>query len=213
MTAVWFVGGSGLVGSFVEAKLAHDGGLVSFGRRVSSAPFQRQIDFDRLPELVDDNGGCETAISCLGTTIRTAGSEAAMRRVDHDYVVAFAAAAKARGARQFILVSSVGANSSSRNFYLRLKGETERDVGLLGFERADILRPGLLLGERKEIRPGERFAALLSPLLGVFMVGGLDKYRGIRAETVASAITNLVGAPENGVIVHGNREIEVLASG
>jgi uncharacterized protein YbjT (DUF2867 family) len=210
MTRVWMIGGSGLVGGFVEAMLAARGALVSFGRRATAAPHHRQIEFDRLPEI-GDNGRCDTAISCLGTTIRAAGSEAAMRRVDHDYVVAFAEAARRAGARQFILVSSTMADAASSSFYLRLKGETERDVVAVGFDRVDIFRPGLLLGERREFRPGEWFAAKLSPLLRPILVGGLYRYRAIPAETVAGAIVALVGEKGRGVAVHENREIEALA--
>jgi uncharacterized protein YbjT (DUF2867 family) len=201
MTRVWLVGGSGLVGGFVEARLAARGGLVSFGRRAPTQPCHRQIDFDRLPET-GEPGGCDTAIACLGTTIRAAGSKSAMRRVDHDYVVAFAMAARAAGARQFILVSSVGADPASANFYLRLKGESERNVVAVGFERVDVIRPGLLLGDRRQFRPAERFAALLAPVVNPALVGSLARYRAIRAETVAGAIARLVGAKGRGTIVH-----------
>lgn len=80
-------------------------------------------------------------ISCLGATIRQAGSRAAFRAVDHDLVLAAARAAKKGSARQAIVVSSVGASAKAGNFYLRTKGETEDGLRALGFERLDILRP------------------------------------------------------------------------
>lgn len=210
MNRIWLIGGSGLVGSFVEAKLAARG-LVSFGRRTATTDFQRQIDFDRLPDLPGEAAACQTAISCLGTTIKTAGSEAAMRRVDHDYVMAFAQAARAAGARHFILVSSTMADPGASSFYLRLKGETERDVLAAGFARVDIVRPGLLLGERREFRPVERFAAMLSPVLKPLMIGAAYRYRPIAAATVADAIAHLTEADGTGVHFHENRAIERLA--
>jgi uncharacterized protein YbjT (DUF2867 family) len=99
-------------------------------------------------------------------------------------------------------VSSVGADPTSANFYLRLKGETERDVVAVGFARVDIIRPGLLLGDRREFRPAERFAALLAPVVNPLLVGPLARYRAIRAEAVAGAIARLAGAKGRGTIVH-----------
>ena len=206
MIRVWLVGGSGLVGSGVEAGLAASGTLLSFGRRAPTTGFHRQIDFDTLSDLAG-HGGCDTAICCLGTTIRAAGSAARMRRVDHDYAVAFASAARAAGARQCILVSSVGADAASANFYLRLKGETERDVIAAGFERVDIIRPGLLLGERTEFRLGERLASAVMPIVSPLFIGGLDRYRAIPARSVAQAIVALAGAKGRGTAIHENRAI------
>jgi uncharacterized protein YbjT (DUF2867 family) len=207
MSTIWLVGGTGLVGSGVEHGL-RGRALVSFVRRDGAAAPRRRIDFDALPAALAGAGHCDIAICCLGTTLRTAGSKAAMRRVDHDYVVAFAQAAKAAGARQFMLVSSTMADARASNFYLRLKGETEADVIAVGFGRVDIIRPGLLLGERREYRPGERIAAVLAPVLRPVLVGGFYRYRAISARTVADAIVSLAGVGGEGVIIHENRELE-----
>jgi uncharacterized protein YbjT (DUF2867 family) len=110
----------------------------------------------------------DVLFSALGTTIQAAGSQQAQRSVDHGHQLAIARAARANGVPAYVLVSSAGASPRSRIFYSRMKGEIERDVEALGFARTRILRPGLLDGERRERRPGERLAlGLLRPLAPV----------------------------------------------
>ncbi len=146
---------------------------------------------DQWPRLISQIAA-DTAVSCLGTTMRAAGSQAAFAAVDLVLVSAFAAAAKAAGADQFIAVSSVGANAASSNFYLKTKGQMEADIGALGFERADFLRPGLLRGERAGMpRYGERLGIMLSPLADLLLMGPLQRYRSIAAGDVAAAISRL----------------------
>ena len=96
---------------------------------------------------------CHAALCCLGTTIRQAGSEQVFRQADFDAVLAIARAAKAAQAQRFVVVSAVGADPKSKNFYLRTKGETEEALASVGLTSLDILQPSLLLGWRGEIRP------------------------------------------------------------
>jgi uncharacterized protein YbjT (DUF2867 family) len=147
-------------------------------------------------------------VSALGTTIRQAGSKAAFRAVDHALVVELAKAAKDAGARQIIMVSSVGASAGASNFYLKTKGQAEDVVQALGFARVDIMRPGLLRGDRKgPPRIGERFALALSPLTDVLTPRAFDRYRSITAADVAAAMAQCLGATPEGVFVHHNREM------
>lgn len=153
-----------------------------------------------------------TVINCLGTTIRQAGSQAAFRAVDHDLVLAVAAAAKAAGAQHFISVSSVGARASAGNFYLRTKGEVEARLRELAFDRLDILRPGLLMGDRHgPFRAGEALAMLAAPLTDALLHGTLRRYRSIKAETVARAIVALAVGGGSGAHVHEHDSIVQLA--
>ena len=157
---------------------------------------------------------CDVAICCLGTTIRVAGSQAAFAAVDRDAVVDFAKAAKEAGARQFLMVSSVGANASARNFYLKTKGEAEAGVRALGFDRVDIFRPGLLRGDRQgPKRPGEAIMMAISPITDLLTPHVFDQYRSIAAESVAGAIAACIGRPEGGIHVHENRDILGLCAG
>lgn len=154
----------------------------------------------------------DVAISCLGTTMRTAGSKAAFRAVDFDLVTGFAKAAKDAGARHMIAVSSVGASAKTSNFYLQTKGEAEAAMAQMGFDRVDFLRPGLLTGgERPESRPGESVAIMLAPLTDLLMVGGLSRYRSIPALVVAQAIAHLALVGGQGRHIHENDAIRALA--
>jgi uncharacterized protein YbjT (DUF2867 family) len=156
--------------------------------------------------------GAEAAVSTLGTTMRAAGSEAAFRAVDLDAVVAFAEAARRAGARRMATVSSVGADPRSGNFYLRIKGEMERALATLGFDRLDIFRPGLLRGERgSERRLGERAGIALSPLTNLLLRGPLDRFAAIDADIVAAAIAASLRLEEAGTSCHDNRAIRRLA--
>lgn len=214
MTRVLLAGGTGLVGGMLTRRLMArpDISLTSLVRTARLAP-ERAVDWEALaadPADVVGAGTLDVGVSCLGTTIRAAGSRAAFRRVDRDYVVAVARAARAAGARRFVLVSSVGAGG--RGFYLRVKGEAERAVAGLGFERVDLVRPGLLLGPRAERRPGERIAQAVAPFLDPLLRGPLTKYAAIPAETVAAAVEALLAERGAGVHAHHDPELRALAA-
>src|SRR6185295_248901 len=122
------------------------------------------VSFDQLSSLpaVDD------VFIALGTTIKVAGSEAAFRRVDYDYVVAVARAARAAGARRLGIVSALGADAKARVFYNRVKGEMQLAVAELGYDSVVIAQPSLLVGDREALgqpaRGGEIWARrLLEP--------------------------------------------------
>ena len=108
------------------------------------------IDFESLPKLpkTDD------AFCCLGTTIRKAGSQAAFRKVDFDYVLNFATAAKAAGAKRFFVVSALGANAKSGVFYNRVKGEMENALMAMNFESLHIFRPVISAGRTRRCAGG-----------------------------------------------------------
>jgi uncharacterized protein YbjT (DUF2867 family) len=122
----------------------------------------------------------------LGTTIKKAGSKAAFAAVDHDLVLDLAARARAGGVGRVVVVTSVGSDSNSSNFYLRVKGQTERDLVALGLKRLEIYRPSLLLGSRSESRPMERFGIIVAPFLSWTLRGALSKYRPISAVELAA---------------------------
>jgi uncharacterized protein YbjT (DUF2867 family) len=154
----------------------------------------------------------DVAISTLGTTLRVAGSQAAFAAIDHDAVVDFATASRDGGARQFITVSSVGADAGASNFYLRTKGRVEEALRALAFARLDLVRPGLLRGDRKAFRLGERIAQGAQFVFDPLLRGNLSKYRSIDAAQVARAILACAMTPETGIFVHQYREIQALAA-
>lgn len=148
----------------------------------------------------------QALICALGTTWRkAAANEAAFRAVDHELVLRTVRAAIASGVRRMVVVSSAGASSSSKSFYLRVKGELERDLATLGFDRLDILRPGLLRGQRGgDRRLKERAAILASPLTDRLLRGPMRRYRSIPAKAVARAAVALALKVEQGRFVHDN---------
>ena len=154
---------------------------------------------------------CHVALCCLGTTIRQAGSEQAFRQVDVDAVLAFARAAKAAQAQRFVVVSSVGADPKSKNFYLRTKGEMEEALMGVGFPSLDILQPGVLLGWRGEIRPLEIAAVAVMPLVNPFLTGKRQPLRGIPARTVAAAMVGVTRSGRRGAHRYTYSAIQALS--
>ena len=138
------------------------------------------VDFDRLsthaPLFAVDQ-----IICALGTTIKQAGSRERFRRVDLEYPIEMARLGLEKGARHFLLVSSLGADARSRVFYNRVKGELEEKLLALPYRSITIVRPSLLLGDRKEFRLGEEIAKRFA-----FLIPG--NYKPVRASAVAAAI-------------------------
>ncbi|MDP6909233.1 MAG: NAD(P)H-binding protein [Flavobacteriales bacterium] len=153
----------------------------------------------------------DVAFCALGTTMATAGTKEAFYHVDHDLVLGFAKSAKKAGATTFVLVSSVGANAKSSNFYLKVKGKTENDLMNLGFDSLIILRPSMLLGERKEFRFGELIGKGAMKLINPFMLGSLSKYKGIEGKTVATAMLWLAKENLAGVHVLEGNQLQAFA--
>jgi uncharacterized protein YbjT (DUF2867 family) len=190
MTTAWLAGGSGLVGGVLLRRLLDDPGferVISVGRR--GLP----LEHPKLTQVVADFGSAvalgalppaEVVFCCLGSTIKKAGSRPAFRAVDHGAVLAFARAAKEKGARVLVHVSSMGADPASRIFYNAVKGEAERDAAQVGLPSVYAIRPSMLDGEREERRPAEQVGLLVMRALGPL----LGKYRASPVEKVASAM-------------------------
>jgi uncharacterized protein YbjT (DUF2867 family) len=156
-----------------------------------------EADFDVLDNLEPVSGMSEgDAYCCLGTTIKAAGSEAAFRRVDHDFVLNSARFARRCGAKQFSMVSALGADPDSSTFYNRTKGEVEAAVAAEGFSTLRIFRPSLLKGKRDEFRFMEEIANGVSLLMTPLFYLGLRKYQPVEISKLARAL--YVTADEEG---------------
>jgi len=142
----------------------------------------------------------DAVICALGTTIGQAGSRERFRAVDFGIPLAAARIALGEGARHFLLVSSLGAGAKSRSFYLRVKGELEEAVRGLGYRSVTIVRPSLLLGERREFRLGEEIFKRLAFL-------PLGRYQPIPARDVAAALVRAARDDRAGVRVIDSAEM------
>lgn len=211
-------GASGLVGGHVTRLLLDDpryDRVTVLGRR--DLPFthkklvQRVVDFDHLAHVADFPR-VHDVFCCLGTTIRRAGSEAEFRTVDYTYVIELARVALRHRAAQFLVVTAVGADTRSRVFYNRVKGELEDALRRLQFEGLHIFRPSLLVGKRARTRPAEQVAMVLSPLVAWMLVGPLARYRPIRAATVARAMVRAAHPAQKGVHIYEGRGIRRLGA-
>jgi uncharacterized protein YbjT (DUF2867 family) len=160
---------------------------------------ERRIDFDRIDTIEIPRGA--HVYSALGSTIKKAGSEAAFRHVDFDYPKMLAERAAAAAAR-FMLVSSVGADRTSGNFYLRVKGELEEAIAKMPLDAALFFRPSVLIGDREEKRAGEGIGIVVARALSFVLAGPLRKYRAIPAGTVAEAMVSAANSAENGVRIY-----------
>ncbi|AFQ48624.1 NAD(P)H-binding protein [Burkholderia cepacia] len=184
------VGATGLVGRHVlELALADarvDQVVVVARRPLSPHPKMRALeaDFDHLPEDAD-SWQADAVICALGTTMRTAGSQAAFRRVDHDYPLAVARLAHRHGTPTYVLNSALGADPASRIFYNRVKGEVEQALAGVGFASLTYVRPGVIGGSRDEFRFGERLLALALSVAGPLLP---PKWRVNPAPRIARAL-------------------------
>jgi uncharacterized protein YbjT (DUF2867 family) len=208
MTIALIAGATGLVGGECLKRLAADDG-VSQVRVLARRPLPVEGRGPRVKELrtqFDDLADhpewfkVDWVFCALGTTMKTAGSREAFRRVDFDYPLAIARAARNRGASHFLLVSAMGASPRSPIFYNRVKGELEDAVQELGFASLTIARPSLLLGDRQEWRAGEEIAKRFGWL---FPSGS----RPVQASQVALALVRAAHRGVRGTRFLENREL------
>lgn len=192
---ILLAGYTGLTGSFVLQQLIeHDRvkAIICVGR-TSPTP-HKKITFEPWEHITKQSNPLATQIDavicCIGTTIRKAGSQAAFRAVDLELVITLAQWTK-NTSRKFILMSSVGASEGSSNFYLKVKGEAEHAIQSSFGAGAYIVRPSILLGNRKELRIGESIGKIISTVISPLMFGSLRKYKPVKAKDVAQAMVTL----------------------
>jgi uncharacterized protein YbjT (DUF2867 family) len=187
------IGASGLVGSFVTLKLLNDSRYEKvkvFVRRsleINHTKLEEHIvNFDK-PDLWRNHLIGDELYSALGTTIKKAGSKEVQYKIDFTYQYEVANAASENGVKKYLLVSSLGADYKSSNFYLRIKGSLDEKVQQLNFERIRIFRPSILVGLRSETRLGETLGIKIAGVV-TKLVPALKKYKPIKASLVAEAM-------------------------
>ena len=209
------IGATGMVGTQLVSLLIRDirfQQVIVFARRTTgqkSAKLQEHIVSFDTPEVWKPMVKGDVLFSTLGTTMKQAGSKPAQYKIDYTYQLDFARAASENGVPVYVLVSSSGANPRSRIFYARIKGELEVEVKKLPFASKTILQPGLLAGERKEERIGEKIGFRV--LNGLNAIGILKSYRPIHATVVATAMINAATAAKPGSHIYALEEVFSLA--
>ena len=198
------VGSTGLVGKSVVNHLIERGIAVlalvrNDAESDNSLLNYYKIDFDDLHLPDETFSDIKDIFICLGTTIKKAGSKEAFQKVDITYCYEIAKQAQASGVKNISIVTSLGSDSNSTNFYLKTKGMIEDQITEIDFESISIHRPGLLIGARNEMRLGEFIGQKIFPyVLDPFLIGSMRKYRSIKGDTLAKAMVNLSG-DEKGV--------------
>jgi uncharacterized protein YbjT (DUF2867 family) len=227
----WVAGGSGLVGRALLEQLAQDprwSRVVALGRRPQeplpgggSKIESRVVDFAALVAAHRVGGGevgpgagqagderVDDVFCALGASLGAGWSNREVQRVDHDYVLAVARASLEAGARQFLVVTSMGAEPAAPLAYCRTKAAVETALAALPFASVQVLRPSFLRGERLERRRWEELAIVVADALGRLVPAA---YRPVDAATVAAAMVALAAREEVGRFVHPSDRFAEIA--
>ncbi|MGF1923389.1 MAG: oxidoreductase [Bacteroidia bacterium] len=211
------VGATGLIGQDLLIKLLADdrfGEVLVISRKALEMEHpkleQLVINFDDLNNYAKEITG-DIVFCCLGSTIKKTPDLAMYRKIDYLYPFEVGNLAFANGAKQYHLISAMGADVNSRLFYSRTKGELERDVQKIPFESIHIYRPALLDGNRKEERKAEHFMIGLFRFINPLLIGPLTKYRSIKIEKIADAMLSKAKGNEKGVHIYESDEISLLS--
>lgn len=189
------LGASGLIGRELTDLLlqsSHYDEVVTFVRKPLA------IRHPKLTQIIYQYDHPDTSLiqaddiyCALGSTIKKAGSKSAFRKIDYEYPIEIAKAGLQNGAKQFLIVTALGAAPDSRIFYSRVKGEVEMTLEQTGYSSLHIFRPSLLTGKRTEKRTGEDFAKILATIIDPLLIGPLRKYRSIQGRQVAQAMLQI----------------------
>lgn len=203
-TAIVF-GASGLIGNLLVQKLLQDN---RYQKIILIVRKSMNLKHEKLEEKIVDFNTFIQQISpiqadeiycCIGTTIKKAGSKEAFEAVDLEIPAKIAQLAVKNNIQKLLLVSSLGANLHTSNFYLKTKARMEHAVAKNPIDTVIFFRPSILLGARAEFRFGELMAKILMPIIKFFLLGNLKKYRAIKAEVVAQAMINVANSEKEGL--------------
>ena len=213
MKTAIIIGASGLTGKALLYQLLQDdtfSRVTIFVRKelaISHNKLNQQvIDFNNLNSYKEYIKG-DIVFCCMGTTIKTAGSQEAFKKVDFIFPTEFAKIAKQNGISTFMLQSSLGADARSNNFYLKVKGETEEEIRNLNFQSFGTFRPSMLLGDRLEFRLGEKIGKIVMQLFSFLFIGKLKRYKAIHVNQVAKAMIKQSKQNKTGNTIIENEEM------
>ncbi len=205
------IGASGLTGGLLVNQLLaneHYATVTIYVRK------SLQINHPKLKELIINFETINTSVNaddvfcCLGTTIKIAKSKEAFEKVDLHYPIKIAQLQKNAGSKQFLVVSSMGANANSAIFYSRTKGLMEEGLQKIGFDSLYILRPSFIEGERKENRLGEKIGLILFSIIAPLLIGPLRNYAAVKASAIAACMVHKATENNKGIFTILSGEIK-----
>lgn len=211
MKTAIIAGATGLVGSQLLERLS---GSERYDRVIALTRTALTLANPKVQNIITSFRDLPAALSgvrqddvfcCLGTTMAKAGSKQKFYEVDYEYPLVLARTTLGLGAKQFLLVSALGADQSSSVYYNKVKGEVEDAIRALHFQTIHIFRPSLLLGPRNEKRPGEDAAKALYKVFGFIIP---QKYKAIQASTVAEAMGAFASKDLTGTYIHESRQLQ-----
>lgn len=213
---VTVIGSTGLIGGYLVDLLQAESSvdvirvLVRRPVRFHQAKVDvKLVDFSDAESFKLGIDGSDAVFCAVGTTQKKVkGDKDAYRKVDVDIPVNAARFCAETGCNNFLLVSSVGADSGSSNFYLKLKGEVEDTIKAMPIKTISVFRPSMLLGDRKENRPGEKIGQLLMSVFSFLLVGKWSKYKPVHAREVAAAMVDAYRKNDDGYFIYEYNRIK-----
>lgn len=210
------LGATGVTGNLLLEKLILDSSyekIILFSRssvnNSSSKIEEHLVDLLELSKYKDAFIADEV-FCCIGTTASKTKDKALYKSIDYGIPVNAAKLAKQNNINTFIVMSSMGADTSSSVFYNKTKGEMERDVLEQKIANTFILRPSLIGGDREEFRLGEKIGKVIMKVLNPLLIGGLKKYRMIHPEKIASCMQALAKEHYNEVIISSDKILSIV---
>ena len=213
------LGATGLTGNFLVEMLLNDPEFskvrVLVRRPITLVHPKLEIeivDFFNLSDYRNKLGTGDAIFCCIGTTqSKVKGNKTEYRNIDVGIAVHAAQMGKDAGFTGYYLISAVGADSHSANFYLKIKGDVEKEIAALQFERFHVFRPSLVLGARKEFRFKEIVATKVMSVVSHLLIGKLKRYRGMQASTIAAAMVAAAKKPSKGMFIHHYSDMMKMA--
>jgi uncharacterized protein YbjT (DUF2867 family) len=214
------IGASGMTGSYLFNLLLQDKTFKTIRlivrHNVSKATPNmevKMVDFEDAAAFKNAIAGSDVVFCCIGTTKKNVkGNKELYRKIDYNIPVNAANYCKQNGCEKLVIVSAVGANSKSGNFYLRLKGEVEDAIKTSGIKAIHIMQPSMLLGHRNEKRLGESFFQGIMKFFSFAMIGRGQKYKSIHARVLALAMVNAAKNNAEGCFTYQYTDIVQLAN-
>lgn len=209
MKTAIIAGGTGLIGEqLLQLLLASERYSTVIGltrKDLRSHPKLTQIKTDGTDLALDPTQRIDDVFCCLGTTMAKARSKEKFYQVDFTYPFELAKATLGLGAKQYLIVTALGAHKNAPVYYNRVKGEIEEAISGLGFNGLHIFRPSLLLGNRTENRTAEDAAKFFYRIFGLMIPG---KYKAIDAAKVAKAMLHFASKDQNGIFIHESIQLQ-----